>query len=241
MSGVDPGDREGGDRSLRRPASANADDGTYDEQDRSTEERDGPRVEWTVSIDDQGRNDVPSSFSERMPSTSIVTVVARPRMLRNRTAIRARWSGCDRRPRSDTTATTATSSPSSTLPATRSTAASSRPIASTMRSKRDRPGRASACASADACAVVVKCRTNGGRPCAGPMRSPAPLVTTPRSISRLRRSTKASSASATPGSSGGGSNSASSCFQMPFARSVAVRAPSASHVSKFRQSESIGW
>jgi class 3 adenylate cyclase len=63
----------------------------------------------------------------------------------------------------------------------------------------------------------------------------------PYPISRLRRSTKASRASATPGSSGGGSYSARSCFQIRFARSVAVRAPSSCHVSKLRQSDSIGW
>ena len=53
----------------------------------------------------------------------------------------------------------------------------------------------------------------------------------PPPISRLRRSTNAAIASARSASIGGGSNSARSCFQMPFARSVAVFRPSSAHVS----------
>ena len=59
-------------------------------------------------------------------------------------------------------------------------------------------------------------------------------------ISRLRRATKSASPSAAAASSGGGSNSARSRFQIRFARSVAVRAPSSCHVSKLRQSDSSG-
>ncbi len=72
------------------------------------------------------------------------------------------------------------------------------------------------------------------------LRAPAAGRQPSRSISLVRRSTKASSSSRTPGSMGGGRYSASSRFQMPFARSVAVRAPSSCHVSKLRQSERIG-
>ena len=60
------------------------------------------------------------------------------------------------------------------------------------------------------------------------------------SISRLRRATKASSAPAIAGSNGGGTASASNRFQSVFARSVAVFAPSACHVSKLRQSDTSG-
>ena len=69
-------------------------------------------------------------------------------------------------------------------------------------------------------------RTRGGQP--------------PAAISRLRRATKASSASTIAGSSGGGTASASRRFQIVLARSVAVREPSACHVSKLRQSETSG-
>ena len=41
-------------------------------------------------------------------------------------------------------------------------------------------------------------------------------------------------ASSMPGSMGGGSYSASNCFQMPFARSAAESAPASCHVSKLR-------
>ena len=62
----------------------------------------------------------------------------------------------------------------------------------------------------------------------------------PPAISRLRRATNASSASRTGGSSGGGTASARSRFQIALARWVAVCAPSACHVSKLRQSDTSG-
>ena len=91
--------------------------------------------------------------------------------------------------------------------------------------------------------VEGMCRARMIRPARA---GPAPLLTltfafqAPLAISRLRRATKASSASRTGGSSGGGTASARSRFQMALARWVAVCAPSACHVSKFRQSDTSG-
>ena len=58
--------------------------------------------------------------------------------------------------------------------------------------------------------------------------------------SAVRLATKSSSASATPASTGGGSNSASLRFQMACARSVAVFEPASLHWPKFDQSETSG-
>ena len=58
--------------------------------------------------------------------------------------------------------------------------------------------------------------------------------------SAVRRATKSSSASATPASMGGGSNSASRRCQIPCARSVAVFEPASLYWPKFDQSATSG-
>ena len=73
----------------------------------------------------------------------------------------------------------------------------------------------------------TSCHATPGGATAGLDRKLAPGPQ-PRSISRLRRATNASRASATGGSRAGGTCSASRRFQRAFARSVAVLAPSAS-------------
>src|SRR5436853_286154 len=61
-----------------------------------------------------------------------------------------------------------------------------------------------------------------------------------RVVGSVLRATYASIASLTAGSRGGGRYSASIFFQMPVARSLALRAPASVQFSKFDQSESSG-